>query len=72
MRAQPGLAVRHVLFTVPRSSLPRADLKTTAVPRLLSARGLGGSRTSSLVLEWSGYEAEDFWTDFQRPTPTPR
>jgi spermidine/putrescine transport system substrate-binding protein len=30
---------------------------------------LGSGPNELLVLEWSGYEAEDFWTDFQEANP---
>src|SRR4029450_12667584 len=36
---------------------------------LLPACGLIGGSNSLAVLEWSGYEAEDFWTDFKTANP---
>ena len=36
---------------------------------LLPACSLGGEPNNLLVLEWAGYEAEDFWTDFQTANP---
>jgi spermidine/putrescine-binding protein len=36
---------------------------------ILSACGLGAGPNALLVLEWSGYEAEDFWTDFKQAYP---
>ena len=36
---------------------------------LLSGCGMFGGPNELLVLEWAGYDAEDFWQDFKQANP---
>ncbi|MGH2484048.1 MAG: hypothetical protein ACRDE9_06305, partial [Candidatus Limnocylindria bacterium] len=47
----------------------RVALATLATTALVLASCQGAEPQELLVLEWSGYEAPDFWTDFQTTNP---
>ncbi|MDQ5840202.1 MAG: ABC transporter substrate-binding protein [Chloroflexota bacterium] len=47
----------------------RVALATLATTALVLASCQGAEPQELLVLEWAGYDAEDFWTDFQTANP---
>ena len=47
----------------------RVALATLATTTLVVAACQGAEPQELLVLEWAGYEAEDFWTDFKTAQP---
>ena len=53
-----------------RFGMPRRTAAVAAIGLIvLSACGLGAGPNSLLVLEWAGYDARDFWTDFAEANP---
>ena len=64
-RPRPSRARSH------RSRRPLLAISTAAAALILSGCNmLGGAEPQELlVLEWSGYEVEDFWTDFAEAQP---
>ncbi len=52
-----------------RSRRPRAALAMIATTALVLAACQGAEPQELLVLEWAGYDAEDFWTDFKTANP---
>src|SRR3989304_2870946 len=52
---------------VPARNRIRTLFALSVATILLLAACKGAEPQNLLVLEWSGYEAEDFWTDFKPP-----
>jgi spermidine/putrescine transport system substrate-binding protein len=57
------------LVVLARTHRLRVALATLATTALVLAACQGAEPQELLVLEWSGYEAPDFWTDFQTANP---
>jgi spermidine/putrescine transport system substrate-binding protein len=50
-------------------AFPTALLGMTLLLAACAGLGLGPEPNELLLLEWAGYEAEDFWTDFKSANP---
>jgi spermidine/putrescine transport system substrate-binding protein len=55
--------------SAPDDSGPSTDPAASAAPASQPAASAAAEPDELLVLEWSGYEAEDFWIDFREASP---
>ena len=53
--------------TAPETTELPATEEATSAPTEAPVAEVTGTLS---VLEWAGYDAEDFWVDFKKPTPT--